>query len=66
MPTNSFDKLVSNLSAEERENILERMRAASTNEEINMLSPAETITENDISIPEKIRSESMFFKIMLW
>ena len=66
MSNNSFDKLVSNLSQQERESILEKMRAVSSDEEINMLSPVETVAEADISIPEKIRGESMFFRVMLW
>ena len=66
MSNNSFDKLVSNLSQQERESILEKMRAVSSDEEINMLSPVETVAEEDISIPEKIRGESMFFRVMLW
>ena len=66
MPNTSFDTLVSHLSAEERETLLERMRAVSSAEEISALQPAEPMEESTVSLSEKIRGESLLFRLLLW
>lgn len=65
MATNSFDKLVSGLTEDERQGILDRMKSSSS-EQVSMLSPVETASAEGISISTKIKNESTLFKIYLW
>ena len=68
--TNSFDSLVSEISKEERQSMLERMpdvsRAAQADAG-DSFSPAEDIPEaKDVPISVQLKSESFIFRAYLW
>ncbi len=64
--TNSFDRLVSGLSAEERKDLLSKVHMIHTTEENESLAPLEKPAENTIAIAEQIKRKPLIFRLWLW
>lgn len=63
---NSFDQLVSGLSADERKQMLEKMQGAGGDPEQESLAPVDVIADEGISFEEQLKNESIFFRLWLW
>ena len=64
--SNSFDRLVANLSSGEREDLLEKMRASSSVETESLVSENRIVREENISFADRIKAESVFYRVWLW
>ncbi|WP_191015907.1 DUF5312 family protein [Treponema zioleckii] len=65
--TNSFDRMVSGLSVDERQAILEKMKEAAPTFEGEVLEPVEDdIDDEPIPLSEQLKHEPLFTRILLW
>ena len=63
--TNSFDRLVSGLTSTERKDMLEKMKA-NTSETESLVSEENFGGDEHISFSQQIKSESLFYRVYLW
>ncbi|BDC95528.1 DUF5312 domain-containing protein [Treponema saccharophilum] len=65
--SNSFDALVSGISAEERQSILDKMQSTPKDYENDSFSPVEDLpTEPETTLSEQLKKESLPFRFWLW
>ncbi len=65
--TNSFDRMVSGLSVDERQAILDKMKEAAPAFEGEILEPvSEDIEDDSIPLSEQLKHEPLFVRVLLW
>lgn len=65
---NSFDRLVSGLSVDERQSLLEKMKGGSADSEDESLVSVENVDDDDssVSVAARIKKEPLLFRLYLW
>ena len=63
---NSFDKLVSGISAEERRFLLEKLKKGNLAAPPETLEPADAEISDTRTLEARIQTEPLFYRIMLW
>lgn len=63
----SFERMATGLSNDERQNILERLKSTSQAMEAAMISPVEEETEEEyIPFPQQIKKETFLIRFLIW
>lgn len=63
---NSFDKLVSGISAEERRFLLEKLKKENLAAPPETLEPVEVEISDTRTLEARIQTEPLFYRFMLW